>query len=155
MIGIILVDVHVITLGLDDGTELGSLDRSFDGSNDGKLDTVFLVDSMGYTDGKMIGSDEGIKLGISELGSLDRSFDGSNDGNLGGLLLGDSVGYTYGKMLGSDEGIKLGISDSEVLGTILLNVDEITLGHDVGTELVSLDGSFDGYNDGKLETVFL
>ena len=42
-------------------------------------------------------------------------------------------------MLGSDEGIKLGLSDGKVLDTILGNVDEITLGLDSGTELVSLD----------------
>ena len=49
--------------------------------------------------------------------------------------------------VGSDEGIKLGLydSDGEVLGTIPVNVDGITLGLDVGTELGSLDGSFDGF----------
>ena len=67
-------------------------------------------DSLLSTDGKVLGSDESIKLGLSvgnviatilgglyrikigldiiiELGSLDGSFDGSNDGNVGGLLL--------------------------------------------------------------------
>ena len=38
-----------------------------------------------------------------------------------------------------------------MIGTILVNVDEITLGIDVGTDMGSLDGSFDGYNYGKLE----
>ena len=52
-------------------------------------------------------------------------------------------------MLESDEGIKLGSTGGEVLGTILLNVDGITLGLDVGTYLGPLDGSFDGSNDGK------
>ena len=82
-------------------------------------------DSLGYTDGKVLGSDEGIKLlstggklfvtilvivdritlglGIgSELGFLDGSFDGSNEGKLKGLLIGDSLGYTDGKLLVSD-----------------------------------------------------
>ena len=35
-----------------------------------------------------------------------------------------------------------------MLGNILLNVDEITLGIDVITDLVSLYGHFDGSNDG-------
>ena len=47
-------------------------------------------------------------------------------------------------MLGSDEGIKLGYTDSEVIDTILVDVDGITLGIDVVTELSSLDGSLDG-----------
>ena len=37
-----------------------------------------------------------------------------------------------------------------MLDTILENVDGITLGLDVGTTLDSLDGSFDGFNDGNL-----
>ena len=49
-------------------------------------------------------------------------------------------------MLGSDEGIKLGYTDGKVFGTILGNVDIITLGIDIGTELGFLDGSFDGSN---------
>ena len=42
-------------------------------------------------------------------------------------------------MLGSDEVIKMGIYDGKVIGTILGNVDIITLGLDIGTELGSLD----------------
>ena len=38
-------------------------------------------------------------------------------------------------MIGYDEGITLGYTDSEVLGTILVNLDIITLGIDVGTYL--------------------
>ena len=49
-------------------------------------------------------------------------------------------------MLGSDEGIKLVSNDGKVIETILGNVDEITLGIDVGTYLGSLDGLFDGSN---------
>ena len=83
-----------------------------------------------------VGSDEGIKLGLSDsdgevlhtipvnvdgttlgidvgtdLGSLDGSFDGSNYGKLEGLFLGDSLGSTGGKVIGSDEFTKLGLSD--------------------------------------------
>ena len=52
-------------------------------------------------------------------------------------------------MLGSDEGVKLGFSDGKVFGTIHVNVDKITLSTNVGTELGSLDGFFDFYNDSK------
>ena len=37
-----------------------------------------------------------------------------------------------------------------MLGVVLVNVDGITLGIDVGTELISLDESFDGSNYDKL-----
>ena len=42
-----------------------------------------------------------------------------------------------------------------MLGTILLNVNAITLGIDVGTEIVSLDGSFDGTNYGNFEVLLI
>ena len=42
-----------------------------------------------------------------------------------------------------------------MFGTILGCLDRITLGIDIGTELVFLDGSFDGYNEGKLEGLLL
>ena len=58
-------------------------------------------------------------------------------------------------MIGSDEGIKLGLSDGNVHGTIFGNVYGIILGLRVGTELVSLDGSFYGYKDGKIEVLLL
>ena len=70
-------------------------------------------------------------------------------------MLGDSLGYISGKVLGSDEGIKPGFSDGEVLVTILVNVDRITLGIDVEIEMGSLDGYFDGSNDGKFDGSFL
>ena len=44
----------------------------------------------------------------------------------------------------------MGLAYGKVLGTILINVDVITLGFDIGTDLVSLDGSSDRSNDGKL-----
>ena len=53
-------------------------------------------------------------------------------------------------MLGSDEGIKMGFFDGEVLVNIIGNVDGITLGIDVRTDLVSLDEYFDGCNGGNL-----
>ena len=59
--------------------------------------------SLGYTDGKVLGYDEGIKLG-----------------------------YNGGKVLGSDEGIKLGSTDGKVFVTILGNIDIITLGIYIG-----------------------
>ena len=171
--------VDIITLGIDIGTEMGFLDVSFDGSNYGKLEGLFIVYSMGYTGGKVLGSNERIKLVLSggkmlrtilvnldgialgldvgtEIGYLDGSLDVSNHGKLEGLFISwRSLGYTYGKVLGSYEVIKLGLSDVKVIGTILVNVDVIALGIDVGIELGSLDGSFDGSNDGNLEGLFL
>ena len=47
--------------------------------------------------------------------------------------------------------IRLGYTDGEVFGTILGNVDRITFGIDVGTELGYLDELLDGFNDSKLE----
>ena len=44
--------VDGITLGLDIGTELGSLYGSFGGSNDGNVEGLSLVDSLGTTDAK-------------------------------------------------------------------------------------------------------
>ena len=108
-----------------------------------------LGSSLWYTESKVPGSDVVTKMGLfyvkligtilrhiygitlaidigTELGSVDWSFDGTNDGKLDVLLLGESLGYTDGK----------------VLGNILGNSDIITLGIDVETELVCLDGSF-------------
>ena len=58
-------------------------------------------------------------------------------------------------MIGSDEGIKLVSNDGKVFGTIIGNVDRITLGIHIGTKLGFLDGSFDGYNEGKLEGLLI
>ena len=58
-------------------------------------------------------------------------------------------------MVGSDEGIKLVSTDDEVIGTILRYVDVITIVIDIGSELRSLDQSFDGSNDEELEGLFL
>ena len=66
-------------------------------------------------------------------------------------MLGESLVSANGKVIGSDEDIKMVFSDVKVLGTIPRNVDGISLGHDVGTELGFLDGSFDGSNDENIE----
>ena len=151
MIGAILGNVDVITLGIGVVIDLGSLDGYLDGYNYGNLEGLFVGGSLGYIDDKVIGSDEGIKLGYTDvksigvipwnvyvttlgiyfgtdLGSLCESFDGSNDVRIEGLLLGDSLGYNYGKVLGSNEDIKLGSTDDKFLGTIIGNVYRITLG---------------------------
>ena len=48
-------------------------------------------------------------------------------------------------MFGSDEGIKIEILNDKFLITLHVNVDVITLGFDVGTDLGSIDRSFDGF----------
>ena len=45
-------------------------------------------------------------------------------------------------MLVSDEDIKTGSTDGKVLGTVIVHLDGITLGIDVGTDLGSLEGSY-------------
>ena len=47
----ILVYVDGITLEIDVGTKLGSLGGSFDGSNNGNIEGLFIVDSMGSSHG--------------------------------------------------------------------------------------------------------
>ena len=61
------------------------------------------------------------------------------------------MGSTDAKALGSDEVIKMGYSDGKVFGTILVNVYVITLGLDIGTDLVSLYEAFDGSNYSKIQ----
>ena len=68
-------------------------------------------------------------------------------------MIGYLLGYTYGKVLSFDEGIKVWFTDGKVICTILGNVDLITLGLDIGTDLGFLDWPLDGYNDGKLEAL--
>ena len=133
---------------------------------------------MGSTDGKFLGSDEGIRIILSseevlvtilenedvttrgvdvgrEIGYLDGYFGGSNHSKIEGLSLGDSLGSTDGEVLGSDEGVKLGLSDGKFLGIILFDAVGITRGLDVGTDMVSLNESYDGYIDGNLLSLFL
>ena len=52
--GTIFVDVYGITLRLDVGTELGSRDAIFDGSNNGKFGGLLHGYSLGYTYGKLL-----------------------------------------------------------------------------------------------------
>ena len=70
-------------------------------------------------------------------------------------MLGCSLGSTDGNVLCSDGGFKLGLFEGKLVGTILVNVNGITLGLDVVTELGSLDGSFDSSNDVNLEVLLL
>ena len=62
VLGPILGNVDVITLGIDVRTAMGSLYGSLDGDIDGKLEGSFLGEYLGYTDVKMIGSDEVTKM---------------------------------------------------------------------------------------------
>ena len=62
MLGTILLDEDLIILGLNVVTDLGSLEGSFDGAYDVNLDKVLFEGLLGYTSGKLLGSDEGIKL---------------------------------------------------------------------------------------------
>ena len=54
-------------------------------------------------------------------------FDGSNDAKLEVLLIGDSLGFADSRVYGSEECINLGFFYGKFLGTILVNVDGITL----------------------------
>ena len=44
VLGTTLGNVDVITIGIDNGTEMGSLGGSYDGSNNGKLEVLLLGD---------------------------------------------------------------------------------------------------------------
>ena len=157
---------------------MSSLDGSFDSYNNGMIEVLLLGDSLISTYGEAIRYDKGINLGSTyvkvldtklghldgialrinigtELRSIDGFFDVSNDGKLENLLLVESLGSSGGKVLSSDEDIKLGLYGGKIIGTIIKNVDGITLWIDVGTELCSLDGSFDVSNDGKLQVLML
>ena len=59
MFDTILGNLDRTTLGLDIGTELGFLDGSFDGSNECKIEVIFLGNSLLSTDVKFLGYDEG------------------------------------------------------------------------------------------------
>ena len=58
----ILGNADGITLGFDVGTDLGSSDEPLDSSNDGNLEGLLLGGSLVSTDGKVIGSDDGLVL---------------------------------------------------------------------------------------------
>ena len=53
----ILGNVHGITLRLHVGTEIGSLDVYYEGYIDGNIKVSLLGDSLGSTDGAVLGSD--------------------------------------------------------------------------------------------------
>ena len=91
VLGNILRKVDIIALWLDFGTELGSLDGYFDGSNVGTFDGLFIGYLLGSTDGKVIGSGEGITFGSTY-----------------GKVLVPIVVYVEGKTLGLDVGTDLG-----------------------------------------------
>ena len=65
------------------------------------------------------------------------------------------MGSTDSKVPGSDKVIKLVLSDDKVIGTLLRDVYGMTSELDFGTDMGSLDGSFNGSNDDKLEVLFL
>ena len=115
---------------------------------------------MRSTDGKLlvtiIVNVDGIALDIdvgTNMGSLDWFFDDYKYNKLEGLLLVYLLGYTDDKVCGYNEGIEMVSTDVKVLGTLLWDVDEITLEVDVGTDMGFLDGSFDGSNDINLEVL--
>ena len=54
-VGTIFEYVYGITLRIDVGTELVFLDGSFGVFNNGNLKSLFLRDSLGSTDGKVLG----------------------------------------------------------------------------------------------------
>ena len=57
VLGTILGNAYLITLGIDVGTELDSLDVSFYCSNVGKIEGGFIRDSIISTGVKVLGSD--------------------------------------------------------------------------------------------------
>ena len=92
MIGNIIGNLYVITLGLEIEIELVSLDGSFDGSNNGILERLFLGDSLGYIYGKVLGSDEGIKV-VSTDGKVLGTIPINADGITLGIDFGTDLGY--------------------------------------------------------------
>ena len=75
----------------DVGTELVYLYGYIDGYNYFNLEVLLLGQSLVYTDGKVLGSDEGIKLGLSF-----------------GKVIGTILGNVYGITLRIDVGTDLG-----------------------------------------------
>ena len=95
-IGTILEDINVIKVRIDNGTKLGSLFGSFDGSNDGNLEGIFLGGSLLFYDGKVFGSDDGIKLGLSDINMLCTIL-----GNVDLIIFGIDIGTDLGSLDGS------------------------------------------------------
>ena len=115
-----------ITLGIDEKTELSTPDDFFDGSNE-----------------------------RSKLVSSDGALEGPIDCMLEGSALGFSLGTPVGLVIGSDGGIILGSTDVGLLGSALVTSDGIKLKLGEDSELSSLDGCFDGSNDGIPEDPLL
>ena len=82
MLGTTLLYEDVTMLGIVEVTDLGSIDVSFDNSNDDKLECALLGDSLGTDDGTV-------------LGSFDGDFDDNNNNNLDGSTLVVSLESTY------------------------------------------------------------
>ena len=82
----LLGNVYGMTLGIYVGTWMESLDGSFHGINGDKLNALLLKESLDYTDGKVIGSNEDIQLG-----STDGKVLGNVLGNVDGITLGTDV----------------------------------------------------------------
>ena len=131
-IGTIIVNVHGITLRLVVGTKMGSLDGSFDVSNDGNLKGLLNVESMGFTDGKVLGSDEGIKLGLS-------------GGKVLGTILGNVDEITLGINVGTELGSVNGYIDSSNDGSLIIKPTLEHLGMAcifLGYEQNHMDGTY-------------
>ena len=96
--------------------------------------------NLGYTDGIVPGSDEGINFDLLMVKCLELYLEIEGvDGKLENFLNGYLLGYNDNILLLSDEGIKLRLSNGKVLGTVLGNNDIITLGLDDGTDMGYLD----------------
>ena len=80
-------NVNGITLGIDIGTDMVSLEGYFDVSNDDKVEGLYLGDSMKSTDGGLLGYDEAIKLGLSD-GKVIYNIHGNVDGITPGIDVG-------------------------------------------------------------------
>ena len=142
------------------------------------LEGIFYGYTLVSTDDNVLGSDERIKIALSsnkllgtifgniyiiilgidvwkKLVSLYGSFDGYKYGKLEVLFIVGSLVSIDDKVLSYDEGIIIGPTDGEVIDTILGNVDGITLGLNIGTELGPFYRYFDGSNDSNLEGFFL
>ena len=111
VIDTILGNLDGVILGIDDETNLVYLDESFDDYNESKVEGLFREGSFLSTGGKVLGSDEGIKLGLfdgkvlrtilwnvyaiifvidfgTNMGFIDGSSDQSNDVKLDVLIFG-------------------------------------------------------------------
>ena len=111
VIDTILGNLDGVILRIDDETNLVYLDESFDDYNESKVEGLFREGSFLSTDGKVLGSDEGIKLGLfdgkvlrtilwnvyaiifvidfgTNMGFIDGSSDQSNDVKLDVLIFG-------------------------------------------------------------------